>query len=669
MEKEQSGKKNQRLRGICNRISNANHRHLSSGYNKLTDAYKQRRASLLKKIQFILKAIKNSDAMYKLKGYNALKEKKLMIDGVGVGHDVQQKINFCKRIIDNAKNLEYQAVRSLTEFLIIRRGSDGKLKMLKENICKRILNKEVRVLHQGFRSLRVFAKLDWEREIARIRRIKGICERIRGSSAMLVSMGFNSLKTNNHNALMQSRATSELRKMKNNLLENMLKTKKMNVRRELDVAMKTLRKNAKTAIMRDRIIHRLLGACYLKNDKLMIWGYNRLYVNNRKADVKRADMRLKLERLKIYAEAKHKMMKQRSLFDFRVNFQVNLTYRKCRKLYKSLETSDRCIHRTYSLYWRLLRHFRKLNKWYKISVWYVTKNTRISDQIAFWRLRDMRTAINSMPAEMKVKVKRMGDVLYKAYVMRVARAFWRIDRWYGKDPDQDGDYDLSVSGVGSSIVGKKSYKAPSWSNFGGGSNQNIPDLSFSHLPDNKTDFGDSVGGRDASFDTPPRSERNHTPKTERSHRQTGYNTGLRNQRQKEKDFVEDVSEKNIFVKPPTRNMHTAKKASEGNLLTVPKPNMHSNKKIRVGDLETANKRPELKHVEQNPLPVKKKVAYVEDAPKKELTAFEKRRAKFLADKGEDKQASQRPGHPTIPQTERSSEAKPYWAKRTVPEYK
>jgi hypothetical protein len=333
--------------------------------------------------------------MYKFKGYNALKEKKLTMDGVGVGHDVQQKINFCKRIIDNAKNLEYQAVRSLTEYLIIRRGSDSKFRMLKESICKRILNKEVRVLHQGFRTLRVFARLDWEREVARTRRIKGICERIRGSNAMLVSMGFNSLKTNNHNALMQSQATSELRKMKNNLLENMLKTKKSNVRRELDYAMMWLRKNAKSSIMRDRIIQRLFGACYLKNDKLMIWGYNRLYVNNRKADVKKADLRLKLERLKIYAEAKHNMMKQRSLFDFRVNFQVNLTYRKCRKLYKSLETSDRCIRRTYSLYWRLLRHFRKLNKWYKISIWYATKNTRISDQIAFWRLRDMRTAVYS----------------------------------------------------------------------------------------------------------------------------------------------------------------------------------------------------------------------------------------------------------------------------------
>jgi hypothetical protein len=264
---------------------------------------------------------------------------------------------------------------------------------------------------------------------------------------------------------------------------------------------------------------------------------------------------------------------------------------------------------------------------------------------------------------MKVKVKRMGDVLYKAYVMRVARAFWRIDRWYGKDPDQDGDYDydLSVSGVGSSIVGKKNYKAPSWSNFGGDSNQNIPSPNFSLLPDNKSDFGDSVGGRDASFDTPPR--------TERSHRQPGYNTGLRNQRHKEKDFAEDVSEKKIFVKPPTRNMHTAKKASEGNLLNVPKPTMHSNKKISTGELETANKRPEFKHVQQNPMPVKVKVAYVGDAPKKELTAFEKRRAKFLADKSEIRQPSPTHGHPTIPQTERSTEAKPYWAKRTVPEYK
>jgi len=40
----------------------------------------------------------------------------------------------------------------------------------------------------------------------------------------------------------------------------------------------------------------------------------------------------------------------------------------------------------------------------------------------------MKTKLQPMNAIRFVKVKKMGEILFKAYIMRVARAFWKIDK-------------------------------------------------------------------------------------------------------------------------------------------------------------------------------------------------------------------------------------------------
>ena len=94
-------------------------------------------------------------------------------------------------------------------------------------------------------------------------------------------------------------------------------------------------KHHRMSLLRDKIIEKLFKNIYLKNDILTRLGYNKLDSHRRRLDVRQSDLKLKLERLKIYAEAKHNMFKFRSLHDFRTNFKVNLAYRKCRKLYKT----------------------------------------------------------------------------------------------------------------------------------------------------------------------------------------------------------------------------------------------------------------------------------------------------------------------------------------------
>merc|ERR1711981_7872 len=72
-----------RMRGICNRIVDSNVRLMSAGYNKLVEEWKAKQAALREKLRFVIAT---------MMGYNQLKQRKLMLDGVGFGDDVAQKL-------------------------------------------------------------------------------------------------------------------------------------------------------------------------------------------------------------------------------------------------------------------------------------------------------------------------------------------------------------------------------------------------------------------------------------------------------------------------------------------------------------------------------------------------------------------------------------------------
>lgn len=89
-------------------------------------------------------------------------------------------------------------------------------------------------------------------------------------------------------------------------------------------------------------------------------------------------------------------------------------------------------------------------------IWNLTKNSPINFQISFWRTRDIKSLAKPMPAERMVKLKRFGEVLFKNYVMAVARAFWRIERAY--------EIDVSIN---SQYVEEKQLQIPDWGAIGG----------------------------------------------------------------------------------------------------------------------------------------------------------------------------------------------------------
>jgi hypothetical protein len=81
-----------RQRGIMNRIVNSNIRMMSAGYNKLVEEWKARQSALKEKLRFILATLSDSEKQYTMMAYNQLKQRKLMMDGVGLGDDNAAKL-------------------------------------------------------------------------------------------------------------------------------------------------------------------------------------------------------------------------------------------------------------------------------------------------------------------------------------------------------------------------------------------------------------------------------------------------------------------------------------------------------------------------------------------------------------------------------------------------
>merc|ERR1711937_1039574 len=145
-------------RGIMRRIVDSNTRLLSAGYNKLIEEWKARQNNLKEKLKFVIKALTDKDAAYILAGYNGLKQRALMLNGVGMGDSEMRKIQLIKRLTNQGYNLQVMAANALKEFLASERAREEAERLEyerqqreKDRICKRIANKSVRMMGVGFR--------------------------------------------------------------------------------------------------------------------------------------------------------------------------------------------------------------------------------------------------------------------------------------------------------------------------------------------------------------------------------------------------------------------------------------------------------------------------------------------------------------------------------------
>merc|ERR1712072_1611160 len=100
-------------RGIMRRIVDSNTRLLSAGYNKLIEEWKARQNSLKDKLKFVIKTLTDKDAAFTLMAFNGLKQRALMLSGVGMGDAAMKKVQLIKRLTNQGYNLQVMAANGL----------------------------------------------------------------------------------------------------------------------------------------------------------------------------------------------------------------------------------------------------------------------------------------------------------------------------------------------------------------------------------------------------------------------------------------------------------------------------------------------------------------------------------------------------------------------------
>merc|ERR1712187_175946 len=189
-----------RQRGIMRRIVDSNVRLMSAGWNKLLEEWKARNGMLRDKLKFVIKALTDKDASYMLMAYNAMKQRMLMLNGVGMGDAGMKKVQLIKRLTNQGYNLQVMAVNAVREYLTSERDREERERLEyerqqkeKDRILRRIMNGNLRMLGQGFRQAFQWMEFDRAAEIALMARQRGIMRRIVDSNVRLMSAGWNKL--------------------------------------------------------------------------------------------------------------------------------------------------------------------------------------------------------------------------------------------------------------------------------------------------------------------------------------------------------------------------------------------------------------------------------------------------------------------------------------------
>merc|ERR1712160_213138 len=187
-------------RGIMRRIVDSNVRLMSAGWNKLLEAHKARNGMLMEKLRFVIKALTDKDAAFTLMAYNQMKQRMLMLNGVGLGDAEKMKCQLIKRLTNQGYNLQVMAINCIREFMTHARDEEERAReeferqqKEKDRILRRIMNTSVRFMGMGFRQALQWTIAAREAEIALMAKQRGIMRRIVDSNVRLMSAGWNKL--------------------------------------------------------------------------------------------------------------------------------------------------------------------------------------------------------------------------------------------------------------------------------------------------------------------------------------------------------------------------------------------------------------------------------------------------------------------------------------------
>merc|ERR1711957_60050 len=132
--------------------------------------------------------------------YNQMKQRMLMLNGVGLGDAEMKKCQLIKRLTNQGHNFQVMGVNCIREFLKDARIQDEndraefeRQQKEKDRILKRIINTNARFMGMGFRQALQFTVAAREAEIALINKQRGIMRSMCDSGARLQRAGYNKL--------------------------------------------------------------------------------------------------------------------------------------------------------------------------------------------------------------------------------------------------------------------------------------------------------------------------------------------------------------------------------------------------------------------------------------------------------------------------------------------
>merc|ERR1712048_959310 len=167
---------------------------------KLLESWKARNGMLREKLRFVIKTLTDKDAAFTLMAYNQLKQRMLMLNGVGLGDAEMKKVQLIKRLTNQGHNLQVMGVNAVREYLASERDREEREReeyerqqKEKDRILRRIMNGNLRLMGTGFRQAFQWMEFDRAAEIARMAKQRGIMRRIVDSNVRLMSAGWNKL--------------------------------------------------------------------------------------------------------------------------------------------------------------------------------------------------------------------------------------------------------------------------------------------------------------------------------------------------------------------------------------------------------------------------------------------------------------------------------------------
>merc|ERR1711904_24825 len=115
-------------RGIMRSMVDSNARLMRAGYNKLIEEWKAKNGALKEKLKFVIASLTDTDKRYCMMAYNAMKQRMLMLNGVGMGDAEMKKCQLIKRLTNQGHNFQVMAVNALKEFLVSERDYEERLR-------------------------------------------------------------------------------------------------------------------------------------------------------------------------------------------------------------------------------------------------------------------------------------------------------------------------------------------------------------------------------------------------------------------------------------------------------------------------------------------------------------------------------------------------------------